>query len=383
MVAFYAQENFCMFSESNKTTIPPFHVSSTSKTLASFSNTSFTTSKISALSYAKRVCIQQLVELQASVLPEKIALVMGNQTLSYAELNSRANQIAHYLQHIGIGPEVLVGVYMDRSLDFIVALLGILKAGGAYVPLDPAYPAEHLAFMLADSQTPVVLTQKHLLELLPTTAAHVVCVDSNASLFQTYSSENPVPATSLNNLVYVTYTSGSTGQPKGVEVTHSALLNLVNWHHRSFTVSADSRATQVASPAFDAAGWEIWPYLSIGSTLYLPDEETRVTPHLLRDWLIANEITHSFLPTLLAESLMTLQWPAHTSLHYLLTGADTLHQYPDASLPFALVNNYGPTESSVVTTSGIIPTIHTAEGTPSIGLPISNIEVYILDKQLQ
>ncbi len=378
-----------MYSESHELAARLFHVSSSAfanqKPSATLPVASSAAAKSVAPSNAKTVCVQQLVELQASVLTTKTALVMGEAAMSYGELNARANQVAHHLQHMGVGPEVLVGICMERSLDFIVALLGVLKAGGAYVPLDPAYPAERLAFMLSDSNAPVLLTQEKLLAILPESNAQVVCLDADADaeMLQAYSTENPVPATSLENLVYIIYTSGSTGQPKGVEITHSGLLNLVNWHHRAFTVSADARASHVASPAFDAAGWEIWPYLALGSTLYLPDEETRVTPHLLRDWLVTNEITHSFMPTLLAESLIALEWPAQTSLRYLLTGADTLHHYPTASLPFALINNYGPTESSVVTTSGIVPAEASSETAPSIGRPISNIEVYILDEQLQ
>jgi amino acid adenylation domain-containing protein len=334
-------------------------------------------------SSAKSVCVQQLIELQVTVLGEKTALVMGEESLSYNELNQRANQLAYHLQSLGVGPEVLVGICMERSLNFIVGLLGILKAGGAYVPLDASYPAERLAFMLEDSQVSVLLTQKKLLERLPESKAHKVCLDTESELLERYSTENPLPATSLENLIYVIYTSGSTGRPKGVEITHAALLNLVNWHHQAFGVSADARATQVASPSFDAAGWEIWPYLTIGSTIYLPDEETRVTPLLLRDWLIENEITHSFLPTLLAESLLSLEWPTQTALRYLLTGADMLHQYPSASLPFLLVNNYGPTENAVVTTSGVVSASMLSDAAPSIGRPISNTEVYILDDQLQ
>jgi amino acid adenylation domain-containing protein len=303
--------------------------------------------------------------------------------MSYGELNSRANQAAHLLQQLGAGAEVLVGIYMERSLDFIVGLLAILKAGAAYLPLDPSYPTERLAFMLTDSHAPVLLTQEKLLDRLPESNIHLVTLDGDRDLLESYSSENLLPATSLDNLAYVIYTSGSTGQPKGVEITHSGLLNLVNWHHQAFTIAADTRATHVASPAFDAAGWEIWPYLSLGATIYLPDEETRVTPPLLRDWLLANEITHTFMPTLLAESLIALPWPSQAPLRYLLTGADTLHHRPSANLPFTLINNYGPTESTVVTTSGIVLPEAQSEGAPAIGWPITDIHVYILDEQMQ
>jgi acyl-coenzyme A synthetase/AMP-(fatty) acid ligase/acyl carrier protein len=181
----------------------------------------------------------------------------------------------------------------------------------------------------------------------------------------------------------VIYTSGSTGQPKGVQITHASLLNLVFWHQRAFAVTAGDRATQVASPGFDAAVWELWPYLTAGASVYFPDEETRIAPEALRDWLVWQRITISFLPTPLAERVMTLEWPATTALRILLTGGDALHRYPSPTLPFTLINNYGPTENTVVATSGPVPAIERPEGPPSIGRPIANTQVYILDERLQ
>jgi non-ribosomal peptide synthetase component F len=162
----------------------------------------------------------------------------------------------------------------------------------------------------------------------------------------------PAIETTKDQLAYVIYTSGSTGQPKGVEVTIENLSNLISWHQRTFEVSAKDRASHLASVGFDAAVWEVWPYLTAGASLHLPDESTRVSPESLRDWLVANQITIGFIPTALAECLMQMDWPAETALQFLLTGADTLHRYPEKGLPFEVVNNYGPTECTVVTTSG-------------------------------
>lgn len=328
------------------------------------------------------LCIPQLIAAQAGSTPYATAVVSGNRTLSYAALNARANQLAHALQALGVGPDVPVGLCTERSLEMVVGLLGIMKAGGAYVPLDPHYPQARLAFMLNDANIPILLMQRQLAGRLPETQARVICLDDEPALAG-HSTEEPPFLAEPDHLVYIIYTSGSTGQPKGVQITHKGLLNLISWHQQTFDVTAADRATQIASPAFDATGWELWPYLCYGASVYLVDEQIRTLPLALRDWLVSHQITISFLPTALAESLLALDWPPQTALRFLLTGADTLHQYPDASLPFALVNNYGPTEATVVATSGrILPAAQTS-APPSIGRPIANTAVYLLDEQLQ
>jgi amino acid adenylation domain-containing protein len=334
--------------------------------------------------YPRGACVPRLVALQAAATPEVVAIATGEQVLSYRELNRRANQLAHYLQAFGVGANVLVGLCVERSVDMVVGMLGILKAGGAYVPMDSAYPPERLAFMLEDSQAPVLVTQKRLALQLPTSVqCKIIYLDDDAIILAQQDATEPDCATSSDDLAYAIYTSGSTGRPKGVLITHESLLNLVFWHRSAFEVTAADRATQLASPAFDATGWELWPYLTAGAAVYLPDEETRLSPSLLRDWLVRQQITISFVPTILAESMLQLEWPRTTALRYLLTGADMLQRYPPADLPFAFINNYGPTEATVVATSGqIFPEEHSA-GPPSIGRPIANTQVYILDEQLR
>jgi amino acid adenylation domain-containing protein len=335
------------------------------------------------LAFSSDLSIHQLIAEQSATSPEAVAVVVNGQLLTYKALNTRANQLAHYLQAQGVGPGVLVSICVERSLDLVVGLLGILKAGGAYVPLDPAYPAERLAFMVEDARTPVLLTHQRLLDRLPTALVRVVCLDRDAELLAQCDTAEPTANVSVDDLVYVIYTSGSTGKPKGVQITHRSLLNLIYWHRYAFEITAADRATQVTSPAFDATGWEIWPYLSVGASIYLPDEDTRATPHMLRDWLVQNRITISFLPTALAESAVALDWPEHASLRYLLTGADTLYNYPPSTLPFRFVNNYGPTEGTVVATSGVIAAKTHADAPPAIGRPIANTQTYILDENLQ
>jgi len=213
-------------------------------------------------------------------------------------------------------------------------------------------------------------------------AEKVIEIDSEVEIDERLIDE-PAITIADDQLAYVIYTSGSTGQSKGVEVTHANLMNLVTWHQSEFEVTHRDRASHLASVGFDAAVWEVWPYLTGGATLYLPGEDVRVSPSLLRDWLITKQITISFLPTTLAERVMVLDWPRATALRFLLTGADTLHRYPGKDLPFELVNNYGPTECTVVTTSGRIVAGEVEDGLPAIGRPIANAIVHILDEHLK
>ncbi|MFN8596436.1 MAG: amino acid adenylation domain-containing protein [Anaerolineae bacterium] len=333
-------------------------------------------------------CVQQLVESQAAQTPDALAVATDTEALTYRELNRRANQLAHALQKLGVGPEKIVGLCVNRSLDLIVGALGVLKAGGAYLPIDPAYPPDRIAFMLEDSAAIALLTQHRLLADLTNQKSQItnhkcICLDTAWSVIAAESDANPSCAATVHNLAYVIYTSGSTGQPKGVLIEHRSLLNLVFWHRRVFGVTSRDRATQLAGQGFDASVWEVWPYLTTGASLHIPDDETRTSPQQLRDWLISKSITLSFLPTPLAESALLLKWPKGSTLRYLLTGGDKLHVYPPTDLPFRLINNYGPTEDTVVTTSGVVPPIEHTAAAPSIGRPIDNTRLYILDSHLQ
>ncbi|OYD86824.1 non-ribosomal peptide synthetase, partial [Nostoc sp. 'Peltigera membranacea cyanobiont' 213] len=334
--------------------------------------------------YPQDKCIHQLFEEQVDRTPDAVAVVFDNQQLTYRELNCRANQLAHYLQSLGVGADVLVGICVERSLEMVVGLLGILKAGGAYVPLDPEYPQDRLSFMLEDAQVSVLLTQQHLVEKLQNHQAQVVCLDTDWHFISQLSQDNLITEVQATNLVYVIYTSGSTGTPKGVLIAHKGLLNLVLWHQRTLKITSSDKATQLAGTGFDAAAWELWPYLTAGASLYLVKSEILASPVNLRDWLISHQITISFVPTPIAQELLSLEWTTESlALRYVLTGGDKLNQYPPASVPFQVVNNYGPTENSVVTTSGLVVAKKQDQTSPSIGRPIDNTHIYILDKDLQ
>ncbi|MEG5163470.1 amino acid adenylation domain-containing protein [Microcoleus sp. AT3-A2] len=333
--------------------------------------------------YPQNLCIHQLFEMQADRTPDAVALVFGDERVTYRELNLRSNQLARYLQKMGVGAEVLVGVCCGRSLDLIVGMLGILKAGGAYLILDPSYPAERSSFMLKDAQLSVVLTQQQWVENLRVPNLQIVCLDTDGEMISQEIADNPTSAATAENLVYAIYTSGSTGKPKGVEIEHGSLLNLVFWHQREFGVSAGDRATQIAAIGFDACGWEIWPYLAAGASIYFPEDDIRRDPEKLQNWLVSNAIAISFLPTPLAEKVLLLDWPQTTALRILLAGGEKLQQHPLKPHPFKLVNNYGPTENTVVTTSGYIPVTEQTDIAPTIGRPIANTQIYILDKYLQ
>jgi non-ribosomal peptide synthetase component F len=314
-----------------------------------------------------------LVERRARERPADPAVVdSAGRILTYGELNERAGRLAGFLRALGAGPETVVPVLAERSQELLVGLLGVLKAGAAYVPLDPSYPAERLALMLAETAAPVVLAQETLLDRLfdrlPGTRARVVCLDRDREEIERHAAVPAVPV-EPDHLAYVLYTSGSTGRPKGVQIPHRGLMNLVRWDLRAYGTGPGDHRTQVASLGFDASVWEIWPCLASGAALHLPEEEARLNPQRLGAWMAEHGITVSFLPTPLAEALLTLG-PEIATLRRLLVGGDRLQLRPDPSCGFALINHYGPTEASVVTSAGLVtprPPESRARPPPSAG----------------
>ncbi|MEW5929980.1 MAG: amino acid adenylation domain-containing protein [Gemmatimonadota bacterium] len=327
--------------------------------------------------YPAGACIHELIAAWAERTPEALAVVSGEDALTYHELDTRANRLASQLAGLGAGPEVRVGVCLERSAGMVVAMLAVLKAGAAYLPLDPAYPADRLEYMLADSGAHVLVTQASLRGLLPTEGVRTVLVEADATDVAAEPDVAPRMAVVPESAAYVIYTSGSTGVPKGVAVEHRALRNLCAWYARAFGVTEADRMTQLISAGFDGSVAEIWTCLSRGACLQVVPDEVRADPERLRDWLVDLRSTVATAPVAVAEPLLALPWPADTALRWLVAGADRLMARPGAAVPFALSNNYGPTECTVICTSGRVK----AEGAraPSIGQPVDNMRVYVLD----
>ncbi|HEX2094481.1 MAG TPA: amino acid adenylation domain-containing protein, partial [Longimicrobiaceae bacterium] len=328
-----------------------------------------------AAAYPAETCVHRLFEARAARTPDAPAVVFEDGELTYGELNRRANRLAHHLRKHGVGPDVRVGVCVERGPGMVVGLLGVLKAGGAYVPLDPDHPADRLRYMLADSAPAVVLTQGTLAVRLHGLEAGLPVVEldgDGAGWAECRPTDPEVPGLAAEHLAYVIYTSGSTGRPKGVAVEHRSLVNLVSWHCATFSLGAGGRSSSVAGLGFDATTWEVWPPLCAGAALLIP--RGAKDPGALLEWWARQDLDVSFLPTPLAESAFT-RGITNARLRTLLVGGDRLHAVPAGPAPFALVNNYGPTEATVVATSGDVG----GAARPHIGRPIANARIYVLD----
>ena len=333
--------------------------------------------------------VLHLFERQVERAPRAIAVTSSHGELTYGELNQLAEDLAAQLRACGVGPETLVGLCVPRSPAMLVGALGIFKASGAYLPLDPTEPGARLNFMFNDAGVSVVVTEQSLKQKMSGGQRRVIALNEmgrlaeRASVAENLTSEKSPASITPKTLAYVIYTSGSTGTPKGVEIAHESLVNLVSWHQGAFKVIPEDRASCVARVGFDAAVWEIWPYLTSGASLHIPEGEKLKDPAAFQSWLVERAITISFVPTPMAERLLALRWPENTALRMMLTGGDTLHTYPAADLPFLLVNNYGPTECAVVATSGLVPAQRGENRLPPIGRPIDNTQVYILDEAMR
>ncbi|HEX3641948.1 MAG TPA: amino acid adenylation domain-containing protein, partial [Ktedonobacteraceae bacterium] len=340
--------------------------------------------------YPSYLCVHELVERQASRTPETVAVEYENQTITYSELNSRANKVAHYLRNRGVGADSAVGICMERSLDMIVGVLGILKAGGAYLPLDPAYPEDRLRFMTRDAGARTILTKKELLGVIPAKECETVCIDHDWSRIKLSSSSNPLLITCPDNLAYVIYTSGSTGQPKGVMMGHGALCNLLQW--QQYHGVDRGKTLQFASLSFDVSFQEIFSTLIAGDTLILVSDERRRDPEFLQSLIMKHGVECLFMPFLalhtLAESA-TEQGVTLSSLKDVVTAGERLQITPAiakffAGLPrTALHNHYGPSETHVVTALTLQSDREKWSAYPTIGKPIDNTEIHILDEFMQ
>ncbi|MDS1347099.1 non-ribosomal peptide synthase/polyketide synthase [Planktothrix agardhii] len=337
--------------------------------------------------YPQIKCIHQLFEEQAERTPDAIAVVFENQQLTYAELNDRANQLAHYLRKLGVKPDELVGICLERSLDMIVGLLAILKVGGAYVPIDPDYPQERISFMLQDTQVKIILTCESLQNSLPNHQTIVICLDKDWQQINQASLENLNSTVSADNLAYVIYTSGSTGIPKGVIVTHQAVNRLVlNTNYIQFT--PDDRVVQASNIAFDAATFEIWGALLNGAKIIIIAKSVLLSPQELALSLKENQISVLFLTTALFNQLANLVPQAFSSLRCLLFGGEAVEpkwvqEVLEKGAPQRLLHVYGPTENTTFSSWYLVENVASTATTIPIGKAIANTQIYLLDKNLQ
>ena len=335
--------------------------------------------------YPRDKTIVDLFEEQVDKTPYAIAVVFENQQLTYQALNTKANQLAHYLQTLGVKPEILVGICVERSIEMVIGLLGILKAGGAYLPLDPAYPAERLAFMLEDALVPVLLTQSSLKEKLPETQAQLVCLDVQAKMLSQFSSENIKSGVTSENLAYVIYTSGSTGKPKGVMIFHKALCNHTQWMQDTFPLNEKDKVLQKTSISFDASVWEFFAPLVAGAQLVMAQLDWQKDSSSLIEMIVQHQVTTvQMVPSLLQVIISLKRIETIKSLKRIFCGGEKLPLTLMAEslniLRIELINLYGPTEACIDATflrcfpnHPIVP----------IGSPIANAKIYILDSHLQ
>jgi amino acid adenylation domain-containing protein len=320
--------------------------------------------------------VHDAVAARTAQAPDARAVADADGAFSYAELDAHANGLAWRLDELGVERGALVALCLERGRHFTAAALGTLRAGGAYLPLDPAYPPARLDHVLADAEPAVLVTSAALAERL-----HAAETTRTLLIDPWPATAEAPPARELDptDAAYVIYTSGSTGTPKGVVVEHRSLMNLIAWHRHAYAITPTDHCSQIASVGFDAACWELWPSLTAGAQLEICDDATRADADALLRWLDTYQITVAFIPTPLAELLLTRRWPATSPLRYLLTGGDTLRRYANPDHPYTLVNHYGPTESTVVTTATEITASETPGRLPAIGRPIANTTIYIVD----
>ncbi|MFE3648649.1 amino acid adenylation domain-containing protein [Streptomyces sp. NPDC059152] len=321
---------------------------------------------------------------QARRTPDALAVTHRTESLTYTQLESRANQLAHHLIGLGVGRGTPVVLNLDRRPQLIVAMLAVLKAGGAYVPTAPDTPAARLGRLLTETGTPVLLTTGERAAGLPDTRTAVVDLDAAAQEIAGRPTDDPGVATGPDDLAYIVHTSGSTGRPKGVAVPHGALTDYCAWHNDAWDIGPRDRASSVVGLAFDVAVGEVWPYLCAGARVDQPDQETLDDPTALVEWFTERGTTVAYLPTPRIESLLVVPAITGTRLRTVLVIGDTLRRRPPPGLPFTLVNAYGPAEATVAATQAAVEPLgaDAPAGLPSIGAPLHNTAAYVLDDRL-
>jgi amino acid adenylation domain-containing protein len=334
----------------------------------------------------------ELVSDQALRTPDAIAVLGAEEQLSYAQLESRANRLARYLSGLSVGPGVVVAICAERSVEMVVAVLAVLKAGGAYAPIDPAYPRERVAFMLADTDAPVLLTQQLLLAGLPSHNARTVCLDTDRELIDSHDDAPIAAVATLDDLGYVIYTSGSTGRPKGVAMEHRPLANLLAWQLDCFSPAAPARTLQFASLSFDVAFQEMFSTWTSGGALVLIDEAARRDPEALLTFVSERRVERLFVPFVALQNLCEAAGHLGASVPSLrevitageqLKATDAVRDFFAVHANCVLVNQYGPSESHVVSAFTLTGPTERWPTLPPIGKPIANSRIYLLDRRRQ
>jgi amino acid adenylation domain-containing protein len=327
------------------------------------------------------MCVHKLIEHQATLSPHSIAVTFGEQSLTYGELNARSNQLAHYLRSRGVRPEILVGIFVERSLDMIVGLLGILKAGGAYVPLDPAYPPDRILFMIEDSRMPVVLTHQDELRKLTASGVEFICLDSDWNRIAEASLDDLSHSAMPDDLAYVIYTSGSTGKPKGVQISHRAVVNFLTSMCREPGMVQEDVLVAVTTLAFDIAGLELYLPLTVGARIVIASRETTLDATKLGDLLLSCGATVMQATPAMWRMLIEAGWEGDPRLKILCGGEALTRDLADKLLAgsASLWNMYGPTETTIWSA---VHKVTANNGPVAIGRAIANTQMYVLDRHL-
>ncbi|NLR67398.1 amino acid adenylation domain-containing protein [Chitinophaga varians] len=333
--------------------------------------------------YNSRETLVSLFRKQAARTPDNMAVSFKNHSLTYRELDEKSNQLAHYLLAQGVTTGNYVPVYLERSAEWAIAVLGILKTGAAYIPVDAIYPGKRVAYILEEVEAKVIITQLSLgSRLFQVNHTAVVYLD-NLSILQDQPATAPEKIPAPTDLAYIIYTSGSTGQPKGVMISHLSIQHLVTWHQQQYAVTSSSRLSLVAGLAFDISVWECWSALLSGGTLFIADNEERTHAGLLLEFFRRNQLTHAFAPPVLLPELIALSRQTQgLALQYLFSGGEQMKPVLTGGLPFQVIDYYGPTEYTVYAAHRHVVDVD-GQYFPTIGMPIANTQAFILDRDLQ
>lgn len=335
-----------------------------------------------AVPYLSHIAIPNLWSQWVLKSGDACAIACEGNKISYLELDQRTNRLAHYLIQAGVVVDSIVPVCLDRSIELVIAMLAVVKAGAAYVPIDPSYPGERISYILSDIDAGLVITHSYYSDLVEGDNYKLFYFDKDWTKVDQMPVDPPVSLAGPHQLAYIIYTSGSTGRPKGVMIEHTSVINLIAWHIEQYDVHAGSHSTAMAGVGFDAFALETWSALLSGSVLYIVPDSIKLQPDDLLNFYAAHQITHAFVPPALIPELIKASQPAGLCLKYVLIGGDRLPALDTSTLSYTLVNQYGPTESTVMVTDYSLPHEPGNKRLPPIGKPIANVRLYILDDQL-